>query len=214
MVWALFFYLSLNHRQGTHMYTLYLSYNVNISALFLTGFLSGAFFAPFLGSAVDRFGRKRSCIAYCLLEIIINCIEHSTSMYHLVEYRRIGCAWLLISLCGSICPGLLSHFADFHLLLLGRVLGGISTNLLFSAFESWMTTEHRKHGFPEEWLSKTYSEVRGTAFRHDFVFPNSTWIFHIKASIGNGVTAILAGITSQVLEDSFGHIGESIISVL
>lgn len=136
--------------QGTHMYTLYLSYNVNISALFLTGFLSGAFFAPFLGSAVDKFGRKNSCIVYCVLEIIINTLEHST---------------------------------DFGILLLGRVLGGISTNLLFSAFESWMTTEHRKRGFPEEWLSRTYS----------------------AASIGNGATAILAGVVSQVLEDQFGH---------
>jgi predicted MFS family arabinose efflux permease len=112
--------------QGTHMYTLYLSYNVNISALFLTGFLSGAVFAPFLGSAVDKFGRKNSCIVYCVLEIIINCLEHSS---------------------------------DFTILLFGRVLGGISTNLLFSAFESWMTTEHRKRGFPDEWLSRTYSEV-------------------------------------------------------
>lgn len=112
--------------QGTHMYTLYLSYNVNISALFLTGFLSGAFFAPFLGSAVDKFGRKNSCIVYCVLEIIINCLEHSS---------------------------------NFTILLVGRVLGGISTNLLFSAFESWMTTEHRKRGFPDEWLSRTYSEV-------------------------------------------------------
>mmetsp|Transcript_36853 Transcript_36853/g.89506 ORF Transcript_36853/g.89506 Transcript_36853/m.89506 type:complete len:483 (-) Transcript_36853:49-1497(-) len=138
--------------QGTHMYTLYLSYNVNISALFLTGFLSGAFFAPFLGSAVDKFGRKNSCIVYCVLEIIINTLEHST---------------------------------NFGILLLGRVLGGISTNLLFSAFESWMTTEHRKRGFPEEWLSRTYS----------------------AASIGNGTMAILAGVVSQVLEDQFGHIG-------
>jgi len=138
--------------QGTHMYTLYLSYNVNIAALFLTGFLSGAFFAPFLGSAVDKFGRKKSCMVYCVLEIIINILEHST---------------------------------NFQVLLLGRVLGGISTNLLFSAFESWMTSAHRKLGFPEEWLSKTYSE----------------------ASVGNGATAILAGIVSQVLEDYFGHIG-------
>jgi hypothetical protein len=113
--------------QGTHMYTLYLSYNVNISALFLTGFLSGAVFAPFLGSFVDKFGRKNSCIVYCLLEIVINTLEHSQ---------------------------------DFGILLFGRVLGGVSTNLLFSAFESWMTTEHRKKGFPEEWMSRTYSEVR------------------------------------------------------
>jgi hypothetical protein len=113
--------------QGTHMYTLYLSYNVNISALFLTGFLSGAIFAPFLGSLVDKFGRKRSCIVYCVLEIIINWLE---------------------------------HYSHFGTLLLGRVLGGISTNLLFSAFESWMTTEHRRKGFPEEWLARTYSDVR------------------------------------------------------
>jgi Sugar-tranasporters, 12 TM len=112
--------------QGTHMYTLYLSYNVNVSALFLTGFLSGALFAPILGSFVDKFGRKNSCIVYCVLEIIINILEHS-------------------------------H--DFGVLLFGRVLGGVSTNLLFSAFESWMATEHRKRGFPEEWMSRTYAEV-------------------------------------------------------
>lgn len=138
--------------QGTHMYTLYLSYNVNISALFLTGFLSGAIFAPFLGSAVDKFGRKRSCIVYCVLEIIINVLE---------------------------------HFQDMRILLLGRILGGISTNLLFSAFESWMTTSHRQNGFPESWLQKTYSET----------------------SIGNGSMAILAGIVAQLLEDNLGHIG-------
>jgi len=138
--------------QGTHMYTLYLSYNVNISALFLTGFLSGAIFAPFLGSAVDKFGRKKSCIVYCVLEIIINILE---------------------------------HVHDFRILLLGRVLGGISTNLLFSAFESWMTTQHRQNGFPESWLQRTYAET----------------------SIGNGAMAVLAGIVAQLLEDKLGQIG-------
>lgn len=138
--------------QGTHMYTLYLSYGVNISALFLTGFLSGAVFAPFLGSFVDKFGRKRSCIVYCVLEVIINVLE---------------------------------HYDNFAILLFGRVLGGVSTNLLFSSFESWMTTQHRHLGFPEEWLSMVYSQC----------------------SIVNGSTAIFAGIVAQVLEDRLGHIG-------
>jgi len=184
--------------QGTHMYTLYLSYNVNISALFLTGFLSGAIFAPFLGSAVDKFGRKRSCIVYCVLEIIINLMEHST---------------------------------DFQLLLLGRVLGGVSTNLLFSAFESWMTTEHRHRGFPEEWLTRTYAEVCLsyciTVLLVIVVLDDGiviSWSFYLKdycdthhshfslklsqqTSIGNGLMAILAGIVAQVLEDYLGHIG-------
>lgn len=40
----------------------------------------------------------------------------------------------------------MEHIPDMRLLLLGRVLGGISTSLLFSAFESWMVSEHRKQG--------------------------------------------------------------------
>ena len=101
---------------------------------------------------MDKFGRKRSCIVYCVLEIVINVLE---------------------------------HYNDFTTLILGRILGGISTNLLFSAFESWMTTQHRHLGFPESWLQRTYSNM----------------------SIGNGTMAILAGIIAQLLEDKFGHIG-------
>lgn len=138
--------------QGTHMYTLYMSYGVNVSALFLTGFLTGGMLAPFLGSFVDKFGRKRSCIVYCILEIAINLME---------------------------------GFDSFPILIMGRILGGISTNLLFSSFESWMNTEHRRRGYPESWMSTTYSQC----------------------SIINGGTAVLAGIVSQLLEDSFGQIG-------
>jgi hypothetical protein len=32
-------------------------------------------------------------------------------------------------------------------LMVGRVLGGIATSLLYSAFESWLVAEHFKHGF-------------------------------------------------------------------
>ena len=48
------------------------------------------------------------------------------------------------------------HFNNFPLLLAGRVLGGVSTSLLFSAFETWMVSEHRKRGFPEGWLADTF----------------------------------------------------------
>ena len=138
--------------QGTHMYTLYLSYGVDISTLFLVGFLSGAIFAPFLGSFIDKFGRKNSCILYCVLEIVINTMEHST---------------------------------NFPILLLGRILGGVSTNLLFTSFESWMTTDFRKKGFPDAWLSEVFA----------------------ASAVANGVMAVLAGIVAQQLEDYFGHIG-------
>jgi hypothetical protein len=31
--------------------------------------------------------------------------------------------------------------------MVGRVLGGIATSLLYSAFESWLVAEHFKRGF-------------------------------------------------------------------
>lgn len=53
----------------------------------------------------------------------------------------------------------LEHIPDMRVLLLGRVLGGISTSLLFSAFESWMVSEHRKKGEYHE-QSTRMREVR------------------------------------------------------
>lgn len=138
--------------QGTNMYTLYQSYDVDISTLFITGFTSSAIFGTVVGLYVDKYGRKAGCIVYLVLEIIINLLEHVNNM---------------------------------PLLLLGRLMGGVSTSLLFSAFETWMVTEHRKRGFPEEWLADTF----GTA------------------SFINGISAIIAGIAAQLVADRLGEIG-------
>ena len=56
----------------------------------------------------------------------------------------------------EIAINAMEHVPSMPILLLGRVLGGISTSLLFSAFESWMVAEHRRRGFPEAWLAKTF----------------------------------------------------------
>ncbi|CAD7974227.1 unnamed protein product [Amoebophrya sp. A25] len=99
--------------QGTNMYTLYEGYGVDTGTLFLTGFLSSAILGTYLGLYVDLYGRKRACVFFCLVELVINAIEHVNS---------------------------------YQLLLFGRVLSGISSSLLFSAFEAWMVTEHRRRG--------------------------------------------------------------------
>lgn len=36
------------------------------------------------------------------------------------------------------------HWGVYGVLMMGRVLGGIATSLLFSAFESWLVAEHIK----------------------------------------------------------------------
>ncbi|CAA3005035.1 molybdate-anion transporter-like [Olea europaea subsp. europaea] len=65
--------------------------------------------------------------------------------------------------------------------MVGRVLGGIATSLLFSAFESWLVAEHFKRGFDQQWLSLTFSKA---------VF------------LGNGLVAILAGLFGNLLVDT------------
>ncbi|WCJ26611.1 Major facilitator superfamily protein [Euphorbia peplus] len=75
------------------------------------------------------------------------------------------------------------HSPHYKVLMLGRVLGGIATSLLFSAFESWLVAEHFKRGFDPQWLSLTFSKA----------------IF-----LGNGLVAIMAGLFGNFLVDNLG----------
>ncbi|URE27222.1 Major Facilitator superfamily [Musa troglodytarum] len=75
------------------------------------------------------------------------------------------------------------HSPQFKVLMLGRILGGIATSLLFSAFESWLVAEHNKRGFEPQWLSITFSKA----------------IF-----LGNGLVAIIAGLFANLLTDNLG----------
>ncbi|CAI9284121.1 unnamed protein product [Lactuca saligna] len=65
--------------------------------------------------------------------------------------------------------------------MVGHILGGIATSLLFLAFESWLVAEHNKRGFEQQWLSITLSKA----------------IF-----LGNGRVAILAGLFGNLLVGS------------
>ncbi|XP_021893403.1 molybdate-anion transporter isoform X1 [Carica papaya] len=73
------------------------------------------------------------------------------------------------------------HSPEYKVLMVGRILGGIATSLLFSAFESWLVAEHNKRGFDQLWLSVTFSKA----------------IF-----LGNGLVAILSGLFGNLLVDT------------
>lgn len=71
----------------------------------------------------------------------------------------------------------------FTVLIVGRVLGGVATSVLFSAFEAWYIHEHiETHDFPKEWIQVTFT----------------------KASIWNGAIAIFAGVVANVATDFLG----------
>ena len=72
------------------------------------------------------------------------------------------------------------HARDYNMLMMGRVLGGIATSLLFSSFESWMVCEHNARGFSAEALNDTFSLMY----------------------FGNSLCAILAGMVAEAAADA------------
>ncbi|CAG8628041.1 17644_t:CDS:10 [Cetraspora pellucida] len=138
--------------QGPYIYAVYKSYGFELSQiaiLFVTGFLSSGIFGTIIGSAADKFGRKKFCLLFTLLY-------------------------------SSACFIILS--SNFYILLIGRILGGISTSLLFSVFEAWMVNEHFSRGFSSLSLSDTFS----------------------KATFGNGLVAIFSGLLANWLVEHHG----------
>lgn len=66
------------------------------------------------------------------------------------------------------------HYKSFHILMLGRLLGGIATSLLFSVFDSWLIRAHADAGV-KSYLSKSFS----------------------AAAYGNSLVAIGAGLVAN-----------------
>jgi len=73
------------------------------------------------------------------------------------------------------------HFNSYNVLMLGRILGGISTSILFSCFDSWIVSESNSKKLPDGALSQTFS----------------------LAMFGNGIVAIVAGVVAQAFTDQF-----------
>nr|CAD2125893.1 unnamed protein product [Meloidogyne enterolobii] len=140
--------------QGPHVYALYQSYDLTKHQIELL-FIAGFGSSLIFGTFVGSFADKFGRKANCLLYAFL---------------YSIGC--------------LTKHFSSFNILLIGRLLGGIATSILFSAFESWLICEHNKRQFDEEKLKS--------------VFAKQTWT--------NSLIAILSGIFAQQVANLFGYV--------
>lgn len=72
------------------------------------------------------------------------------------------------------------HFKHFGILMIGRLLGGIATSLLFSVFEAWLVRAHADAGC-KQYLSNSFG-----------------W-----AAYGNSIIAIMAGLIANNAANSF-----------
>jgi MFS family permease len=72
------------------------------------------------------------------------------------------------------------HFNNYWILMFGRLMGGISTSILYSAFETWMIHEHKSLGFDHKWIDSTFANM----------------------TFGSGAVAIIAGLVASFLAAS------------
>ncbi|XP_059469372.1 molybdate-anion transporter-like [Neocloeon triangulifer] len=148
---------------------------------------------PYVYKLYSHYGFAESQIAVLYVVGFAASILFGTSTGPLADRfgRRLMCVCfaVLYSIC---CFTKLSP--DYFVLLFGRILGGISTSMLFSSFEAWYVYEHREHhGFPVEWISSTFS----------------------KATFFNGLLAIVAGIIANFAAEtmSFGPVAPFMMAV-
>uniref|UniRef100_A0A915HDM4 Molybdate-anion transporter n=1 Tax=Romanomermis culicivorax TaxID=13658 RepID=A0A915HDM4_ROMCU len=139
--------------QGPHVYALYESYGMSKHDIELL-FVAGFGSSVIFGTFIGSFADKLG--------------------------RRNNCILYALIYSGACVT---KHFANFQILMIGRLLGGIATSILFSAFESWLVFEHNKRQYNSDLLSLLFS----------------------NATLGNSLIAILSGVVAQFAADHFGY---------
>ena len=85
--------------------------------------------------------------------------------------------WVLLYAATYVLSCVTKHFNDYWWLMAGRVLGGVSTSLLFSVFEAWAIAEHKNRGLSDSLIGQLFS-------RQMFL---------------NSIVAIISGVAGQMV---------------
>jgi hypothetical protein len=98
--------------------------------------------------------------------------------------------------------------------MFGRVLGGIATSILYSAFESWLIFQHNKVCLAL--FTPSFPHLRALDYLHSF--PSSSLSLQYKypgellsrtfslAVLGNGLVAIISGVVAYGVKEQFGMV--------
>ncbi|CAF1141904.1 unnamed protein product [Rotaria sp. Silwood1] len=140
--------------QGPHVYALYESYGIQKHEIEVL-FIAGFGSSMIFGTIVASLADKYGRRNTCIMYGILYGISCATK-----------------------------HSSNFYILFIGRLLAGMATSVLFSAFESWLVNEHRRRNFE----------------------PESLGLIFANAYFGNSVVAIISGIVAQSVANTFGYV--------
>ena len=160
----------------------FLGFQRKYFVVYYLALLAEWFQAPYLYKLYSFYGFIDTQIAIIYVCGFVSSVVFGTYAGFLVDvWGRKKLCVLFTVLYSVCCVTKLSR--SFSILLAGRIIGGMSTSLLFSSFDSWYTHEHlQTNEFPPEWIQATFS----------------------KASSVNSIIAIAAGIIANAVSDWFG----------
>lgn len=142
-------------------------------AVYLLAALSDWLQGPYVYALYDEYGYSQHDIAVLFVAGFGSSMVFGTFIGGLADAcgrRKFTILFALV----YIASCLTKHFHDFKILMLGRLLGGIATSLLFSVFDSWLIRSHAEAGV-SAFLSKSFA----------------------AAQYGNSIVAILAGLAAN-----------------
>jgi predicted MFS family arabinose efflux permease len=164
---------------------------MNYLAIFLLAMFSDWLQGPYVYELYVSYGFNQQQIAELFVCGFASSMVVGTFAGSLADSmgRRTMC--LMYCVC-YILGCLTKTVPEYWTLMVGRFLSGVSTSLLFCAFESWMVCEHFKQGYESSWLGETFA----------------------YATFGNGLVAVLAGLVANSVASSFGFVAPFIVALL
>lgn len=206
------------------------SFQTLFLAVYLTMVMSDWLQGPYVYALYSEYGFSKGDIGLLFIAGFGSSLLFGTVVGGFADRygRKLNCL-LFALLYGLSC--ITKHFNDFNILMIGRLLGGVATSILMSAFETWMIHEHRTVSSLTAWLYcprlwKLSSNLRrAPSVPHTHL--SSTTILQLSAllsrlqrgfsdewlpftfshmTFGSGVVAIGAGVVAYLLAASFGSV--------
>jgi hypothetical protein len=166
----------------------------------------------------------RWCSELLWVLLLINSISPTYSITYFMNFifsgRKLLC--LTFGLCYSLSC-ITKLYNDFYVLLIGRILSGIATSLLFSSFESWMICEHNTVLFFYHLFILLKKNIREILPFPDFLrhLPSlhlgmdslPLLVCHNSPSLYLNLRAS-AGLLASVVADKFGYVAPFMASLV
>jgi len=169
----------------------FIAFQRNYLLVYLLAFLGDWLQGPYVYALYADYGFDQGDIAMLFICGFLSSLVFGTLAGGMADKfgRRALCFVFAVSYTLSCITKL---WNNYQILMVGRVLGGLSTSLIFTVFEAWMVSEHNARGFDPKLLSDTFG----------------------KATLGNGVIAIVAGQIAQFAADKYGYVGPFVVAIL